>query len=248
MRTALLCLTYLAAIAVAEVLAAVVGPLWGVLFHFVILFLIITNSAVVGKYPSHRLLLALGLAPLIRILGLSLPLVEFSQIYWYLFISIPLAAGIFAVIRALNLTPREVGLTRGSILVQGLVALTGISFGLVEYFILKPEPLILSLGWQEILVPALILLVATGLVEELVFRGVMQRALERLLGSWGWVYVAVLFTVLQIGHPSAVHCLFVFLVALFFGGVVKKTGSILGVSLSHGLLNIGLYLIFPFVL
>ncbi|MDY6892434.1 MAG: CPBP family intramembrane glutamate endopeptidase, partial [Chloroflexota bacterium] len=170
MRTTPLCLTYLAAIAAAEALAAVVGPLWGVAFHFIILFLIISNSALVGKNPSYRLLLALGLAPLIRILGLSMPLLEFSQIYWYLFISIPLVAGIFTVIRALDLSPQEVGLTRGSILVQGLIALTGIIFGLVEYYILKPEPLILSLGWQELVVPALILLVATGFVEELAFR------------------------------------------------------------------------------
>jgi len=37
-------------------------------------------------------------------------------------------------------------------------------------------------------------------------------------------------------------------VALFFGYSVHKTGSILGVTLSHGLTNIGLFLVFPFLL
>ncbi|MEE8471240.1 MAG: CPBP family intramembrane glutamic endopeptidase [Dehalococcoidia bacterium] len=246
MRTARLALIYLAAITGAELVTALVDSFWGIILHFVILFLLILNGAIVGKHPSHRLFLALGLAPLIRILSLSMPLAEFSQIYWYLIISVPVLAGIFAVIRSLELHPADVGLTAAAMPLQGFVALTGIVFGIVEYFILRPEPLVEALRWQEILLPALILLVATGFVEELAFRGVMQRVSAKALGSWGWVFIAVLFTMLQIGHLSALHCLFVFPVALYYGWIVRRTGSILGVTLSHGLLNIGLYLIFPF--
>lgn len=247
MRAGRLCLVCLAAIAAAETVTALVGPPSGIVFYFAILFVLLLGSAVVGKHLSHRLFLAVGLVPLIRILSLSMPLAEFSQVYWYLIISVPMLVGIFGVITALNLQPGEVGLTVGAIRLQGVVALTGILFGLVEYFILRPEPLILALRWQEIIVPVLVLLVATGLVEELAFRGVMQRASGEVLGPWGWVFVAALFTLVQIGHLSALHCLFVLPVALFFGWMVKRTGSILGVSLSHGLLNVGLYLIFPFV-
>jgi len=125
--------------------------------------------------------------------------------------------------------------------------LAGIAFGLVEYLILKPDPLIAALRWQDVIVPALILVVATGFVEELAFRGVMQRSAQ-VLGSWGWICIAVVFSLLQIGHLSALHWLFVLLVALFFGWIVKRTGSILGVSLSHGLINVCLFLIFPFVI
>lgn len=247
MRTALVCLFYLAAIAGAELVTALVDPLWGIIFHFVILFLLALNAAMVGKYPSRRLFLALGLAPLIRILNLSMPLAEFPQIYWYLIISIPLLAGILAIVTTLKLRPREIGLTMGAIPLQVVVALAGIGLGLVDYLILEPEPLVSALRWQEIIAPALILLVATGFVEELAFRGVMQRASVQALGAWGWVYIAVLYSVLQIGHLSAIHCLFALVVALFFGFIVKRTGSLLGVSLSHGLINVGLYLIFPFV-
>jgi membrane protease YdiL (CAAX protease family) len=48
------------------------------------------------------------------------------------------------------------------------------------------------------------------------------------------------------GFLSWLDVIFVFLVALFFGGVVKKTGSLLGVTLSHGITNIMLFLIAPF--
>ena len=184
---------------------------------------------------------------MIRIVSLAMPLERCSEIYWYLLISVPVFAGILAIIRTLDLDPRDVGLRMGRIPVQGLVALTGIGFGVVEYLILEPEPLVSALRWQEIIVPALILLVATGFVEELAFRGVMQRSAQKIW-SWGWVYIAVLFAILQIGQLSALHCLFVFLVALFFGWTVQRTGSILGVSLSHGLTNVCLFLIWPFVL
>jgi membrane protease YdiL (CAAX protease family) len=246
MRTGFVCLVCLAAIAAAEVLTALESPLWGIVFHFVILFALILSSAAVGKHPSRGLFLSLGLAPLIRIVSLSMPLAEFSQIYWYLIVSVPLLAGVFAVVRALNLRPREIGLTAGAIPLQCLVALAGIAFGLGDYFILKPQPLVAVLGWQQSIASALILLVA-GFVEELAFRGVMQRASAQAAGAWGWLYVAVLYSVLQIGHLSATHCLFALLVALVFGWTVKRSGSILGVTLSHGLINVGLYLVFPFV-
>jgi membrane protease YdiL (CAAX protease family) len=236
------------AMAGAELIIALVNPAGGVICHFVLLISLILSSAVFGKRLSHRLFLSLALVPLIRILNFSAPVAQFSEIYWFLFVSIPLFAGILVIIRILNLQPREVALTAGTTPFQGLIALTGVGIGLVEYLILKPKPLVLALSWQEILAPALILLVATGFVEELAFRGVIQSCSVQVLGPWGWVYVAALYSVLQINYLSATQWAFVLLTALFFGWVVKRTGSILGVSLAHGLANIVLYLIFPFVL
>jgi len=247
MTTARLCLAYLVAIAVAELVTAFADPLPGIILYFILLLLLIVGGAVSGGSTSHRLLLALGLAPLMRILGLAMPLEEFSEIYWYLIVAVPLLVGSFAVVMALNLNPADIGLAGGAVRLQALVATAGILFGLVEYFILRPEPLIDALTWQEIAVPAIILLVATGLTEELVFRGVMQRASTEVLGSLGWVFVAAVFTLLQIGHGSVLHILFVFPIALLFGWTARRTGSIIGVSLSHGLTNVGLFLIFPFV-
>jgi hypothetical protein len=94
----------------------------------------------------------------------------------------------------------------------------------------------------------LILLIFTGLLEELIFRGLLQYAAIRVLRGWGVAYVAVLFAVLHLGYRSAYELLLVFAVALLYGFIALRTGSILGVSLSHGLTNISLYLIFPLLL
>ena len=103
-----------------------------------------------------------------------------------------------------------------------------------------------QLSAQEIWLPALIFFIFVGFGEELIFRGVLQRVAVDAFGRWGIVYVAFIFVVLHMGFLSWVDVIFVFAVALFFGRMVKKTGSLVGVTLSHGITNTVLYLIMPF--
>jgi hypothetical protein len=85
------------------------------------------------------------------------------------------------------------------------------------------------------------------LLEEMIFRGLLQRSAGDALRRMGVVYVALLFAVLHIGYQSLADFCFVLLVGLFFGWVVQRTRSLLGVTLSHGLTNITLFLIMPFL-
>ncbi len=74
----------------------------------------------------------------------------------------------------------------------------------------------------------------------------MQQAVTRALGNvWGIIYVSILFAVLHVGYQSLSDVLFVFGVALFFGLVKAHTGSIVGVTLAHGMTNILLFLTLP---
>ncbi len=82
-------------------------------------------------------------------------------------------------------------------------------------------------------------------------QGVREMLLQRTVvevfgGWWGIIYVSLLFAVLHMGFLSWIDVIFVFAVALFFGWVVKKAGSLFGVTLSHGITNILLYLVVPF--
>ncbi len=240
-------LIYLAAIAVAELVTVMGNTAGGMVCHAILLFSLILNSSMVSQSRNQKFYVALALAPLIRIISLAMPVEEIREIYQHLFISALLFLAVIVVIRILNLHRAVLSLSVDKLPVQFLVALTGIGFGIAEYYILEPEPLIDVLTWQEILVPALILLVAVGFVEELVFRGVIQHCSTEMVGRWGWVYAAVLFAVLHIGYESVAHWFFILGIGLFFGWVVKKTGSLLGVTLSHGLTNIGLFLVIPYL-
>jgi LysM repeat protein len=128
-----------------------------------------------------------------------------------------------------------------------LLALSGLGFGVAEYFILRPEPLIDELSWRSAALPALILLVGTGFNEEFVFRGVMQSACRQTFGKLSILYVAVVFAILHLGYKSVSDVVFVFVVGLLFGWLVARTRSLLGVTLSHGITNIALYLVVPFL-
>ena len=239
---------YLLAITGAELVTVYVQPIWGIICHIVILVVVIVRSAVSVRYPYRPLLLSLALVPLVRIISLSMPLANIPQLWWYPIIYGPLLVAAIVVMRVLDYKPVQVGLTFKRLPVQAAVALSGIGFGIVEYFILAPEPAIAELTWQAAWLPALIFILCTGFVEELIFRGVLQHSAQEVFGRWGIIYVSLLFAVLHIGFLSGIDVAFVFAVALFFGWVVQKTGSLLGVTLSHGITNIVLYLVAPFLL
>ena len=126
------------------------------------------------------------------------------------------------------------------------MGLSGILFGIGEHYILRPASLIAELTWQQAWLPALILLVTTGFVEEIIFRGVLQRAAVGVFGWWGIVYISLIFAILHIGFLSWLDVIAVFVIALFFGYVVKITGSLSGVTLAHGITNTMLFVVMPF--
>lgn len=241
---------YLLGIALAEWATSQINPNEGLIIYLIIMFTLIFHASFTTIPTYRKLYFSLSLAPMIRILTISIPLASLPQIYWYLIIAIPVLVVVFMAIRLLNFRPSEVGLSLQRIAIQVpiqvLVGLTGIGFGLVEYQILNPESIIPALTWESIWLPALIFLVTTGFTEELVFRGMIQRGSLEAMGSWGLVYTAAVFSALHISYLSWQQWGFAFLTGLFFGWIVKRTGSICGVSLSHGITNICLYLIIPF--
>jgi CAAX protease family protein len=240
-------LAYLAGIALAEMLVTYVEPRLGLLVHCLLLAALLFHSSRVESREERAFLVTLAFAPLIRILSLSMPLSLFPPIYWYLITSVPLFASALVAGRTLGYSWQELGLHLRGWPLQVVIGLSSLAFGAVEYLILRPAPLAPALEWAFIWQPALILLVCTGLLEEVIFRGLQQRAAGDELGRWGIVYVALVFAALHIGYRSLVDVLFVLGVGLFFAWVVQRTRSLLGVMLAHGGTNIMLFLVMPFL-
>jgi len=219
----------------------------GIVLYFIILFSLIISSILAKVKSERNFYIALGLAPIIRIVLLAVPgILVISQYLWYIIASIPVIAGIISLSRVINFSPDYIGLNLSKPFIQFLVTISGVGLAIVDYLILKPVAWNSTLTIQETLLPAIVLLIFTGLIEELSFRGVMQRA-SMAVTSYGWVFIAAVYGVLQIWQGSILHCVFCFGVSLFFGWIVKKTRSILGVSMAHGLINIGLFLVLPHI-
>jgi membrane protease YdiL (CAAX protease family) len=198
---------------------------------------------------SADLLKTLMILPLTRIFGFTLPLLLFRQTFWPLIISIPLLITVWVLARNLNLTLKDVGLVGGSVRSQLPVALFGIFLGFLEYVILRPNPIVEAPTVGNMLVPGIILVMFTGFTEELIFRGFLQTIATRCMGALqGVLYVSILFTLMHIAYGSAIEMLYVFCVALLYGIIFYRTKTLWGVMLSHGVANVVLLMIAPFVL
>lgn len=238
---------YWLAITGAELCTGLISVKAGLLMHIALLIFLLLHAAMAYRHSFGRLYLPLCLAPLIRILSLALPLDEVAMVYRYVFIGAPLFAGTLIVIRLLGLKWGELGLKPGAWMLTAALGMTGAPLGFIEYLILKPRPLIQAPAWPEIIVPALVLLIFTGFLEELIFRGVLYRVAVDVVGNrFGLFYSSFVFTSLHIIQLSWVDLLFVFIIAVFFAWMAGRSRSIAGVSLAHGVINIGLYLLWPF--
>jgi len=239
---------YMVLVALAEFVTNFVDPGCGLSLHAIVLVSLLALSALKhSENPISSLLLSLSLAPLIRIISLSLPLAYFPRYAWYLVAGAALLLATLALMRVQGVGFREVGGTFYKPLTQAAVGLTGVPFGAIEYYILRPEPLAAG-SFSELILLAIALIVFTGFAEEIVFRGVMQRSATEALG-WkaGVLGVNAIFAILHMGWFSALDMIFVFIIGLFFGFLTLKTGSIIGVSLSHGITNVVLFLAMPSV-
>jgi uncharacterized protein len=240
---------YLFSILLAEGITTLVDPQAGMILHGVVLFALLFHSAVERQKLPRRFLTLLALAPLIRILSLALPLAELGlpTIYWYMVVGLLLYVAAYFSGRVTGFGWRRMGWTWKHWPIQLVFGVLGFGLGFFEYLILRPSPIVRSLALGEIWIPALILLIFTGLLEEIIFRGMLQSASMQLLGKYGLVFIAVLFAILHLGYFSILDLLFVLSIGLFFGWVVWKFQWLLGVSVAHGFTNFSLYILFPVI-
>src|SRR5438094_215085 len=254
----------------AEVFIAIPGPASpvdrpfqpiGLSMHILLVFSLLFLSVFQQTKDATlaALLVAVSLASLVRVFSLAVPRFDFvaspemnllNTIPWLALVSIPLLVSVAAVAYVQRLGPRDLGLLVRPVRevpLQFPVAMTGIPLGRLEYAILRPAPWIPSdsLGW--LLGGAVVIFLATGLSEELIFRGILlRRAVEALGGRSGLLYVTAIFASLHIFFLSGFDLLFVFGVGLFYGFVALKTKNLWRVILSHSLGNVILYLVAPF--
>ncbi len=252
-RELLAFILYLMVIIVAEVVTSFYDPSYGLVFHSVLLMSLLSLSMLRSmRNPASNLFLSLSLTPLIRILSISLPLTFFPRFAWYIVASIPVFIAALTLMRIQGRRFRDVGILFKMPIVSGLVQvgimLTGVLFGVVEYVILRPEPIVMGLSIEGLIVLAVAIIFSTGFIEEFVFRGIIQyNAVETLGRGIGTIGIAIVFAAMHIGWLSVLDILFVFFIGLFFGYCTLKTGSIVGISISHGVANVTLFIVMPLV-
>lgn len=243
----LILIGYLGLLVLAELVTTYSNKEIGLMIHFSILFALLIQSSFTKSFTYATLLRSMMVLPIIRIIGLTMPLMNIPTLYLFPIIAIPLFASSIAFMKIQGMNRKRVGLIIGNLKVQIIIALTGPFLGFIEYNILHPLPLIHNFDITNLLFGIIVLTISTGLAEELLFRGIIQKNAEDVLGMGiGLLYTSLLFTSLHIGWNSITDLIFVFSVAIFYGYSFQKTRSILGITISHGLSNSVLFLVMPF--
>lgn len=121
----------------------------------------------------------------------------------------------------------------------------GVVIGVIEYFVLRPQPILGDAGFvQTLAYTVIVLAVMVGVVEEILFRGLLQGSLERIMPAWQAIGVAsVMFGLMHVGWMNPLEVLLAYGAGVVFGYMAIATESLVAPIIAHGFGNLCLYLI-----
>lgn len=217
--------------------------------HVFILMCLAGITAYVQKTRMYMPLQALMLLPLFRLVNISMPVFFRETLYLYLFIYSPLIIPVYLIAVQQKVSWRELGFIAGDIKVFIPVAIiVSLAIAEGEYYIIKPGPLIPDLSLLNLLKLAAVMIFFVGLVEELIFRSVLQTRLERFIGRFpGLLVTSILFGVMHSGYGTFYEMLFTSMAGLTLGYLFQRSRSLPLITLIHGMVNVFLFGIIPFM-
>lgn len=213
--------------------------LWG---HVVALLGCVLGPLVLNDEP---LLQAFALVSLFRLLNLGVPTFGLRSLYALgLVYALVFPAVALLVARTDAHTLRETPRTA----VLGTLPAVALGWGLaeVEYAVLRPEAMIAALTLTGVVTTVVVMVLAVGLVEELIYRGVIQPQMCDELGRVaGVVSTAFLYGITYAVYADQWMIGFGIVLGLVLGAVYDATESLALSTVVHGSLNVFLFAVIP---
>jgi membrane protease YdiL (CAAX protease family) len=233
-------------IVVAELLIFTDHVEAGIILHGTNLVALVLSSA----YVTDRAHQALMLLPLFRLINAAIPVFFELTLYSYALVYAPMFLPIYLIIKSRRFSRDETGMVfRGFWRFSPLAVIVGLLLGWGEYYVIRPEMLIPQVNLKNVLVLSLIMIFFVGVIEEFIFRSVLQTALVDWVGSKkGLVAASLLFGIMHSGYGLYSEMAFVSAAGLVFGLFFMKTKSLPLIALLHGVTNISLFLVVPMLL
>ncbi len=230
----------------AEILLFSGQRLGSIAVHSINLILIII---LIISRKRENIIQSLSLVSLLRIVNISLPIFFSFTIYWLASLYIILFIPMILIIKEQRLTKRYIGLTFKNIYLLPLSILLGIGFAFFEYIILVPNPMIPEPNFSNLFILSIIMIFFIGLCEELIFRSLLQQSIEEKSGPIiGLLIAGLIFGFMHSGYSNYSEILFAFLAGLVLGFSFQVTRSLPFVVIAHGVNNIVLFGVLPFII
>jgi LysM repeat protein/membrane protease YdiL (CAAX protease family) len=237
---------YLLTLALAELALAFWDPRLGIGLHL-LLVVVLTVHAAFGAAADRPLRVALLLVPLVRVTTLAVPVAPDRPIPWFAMTALPMLAGVLAACRVLSFAPSDLGIRARGLPMQLAIAGLGVPMGIAEYVAFE-HPATPWPGTAASVALAVAALLISGIVLELTFRGVLQRAATARLGAAGLLYASAAFAILHIPALTVASVPLGFVEGLVLGWMVATTRSIVGASVARGIANLVAVLVLPLLL
>ncbi len=198
---------------------------------------------------NDRLIQALSLVSMLRIINISMPVFFSFTIYWFASLYGIMFIPVALTIRNQNSGLRDLGITFPKVYLLPLAILLGIGLGVIEYNILFPGALIPSLTSGEIIKLSIVMFFFIGIVEELIFRSILQQRLEEKIGlTGGLIATSIIFGAMHSGYSNYYEVLFASLAGLAIGFGFQRTRSLPFAVIAHGVNNVILFGVLPFII
>ena len=243
------------AIVTGELLIFIGNGTAGMAVHVINLQMILISMFTPGEKADQvvldkQILQALLLVLELRIINMSMPFFFTMTLYWYPLVYSPLFISIYLILRNQDISLDEIGVTAKNLYFYFCLAIpVALGLALVEYHIIHPDPLIPNLGITNFITLTIIMIMFVALVEELVFRSILQTRLQQSMDNWNGLLVAsILFGVMHSGYGLVHEVAFMTVAGLIIGYAYQKTGSLPFVVMVHGMINILLFGLLPYTL
>lgn len=214
------------------------------LFGLSLSMLYIKNEGIQKTYQAFILL------PVLRLVNLSMPAFYEITIYSFVFIYGLLTIPVTIALTNQGFTREQLGITFKRMWIYiPLSIIMGFLLGVGEYLIIETNYLIPDLSIIPLLILILVMVFLVGLVEEIIFRSILQNRLEMFLGSRGGVIVtSILFGLMHSGYGNMIEIFYTFLMGFIIGYMFYKTRSLPLVTMIHGFINVFLFGVIPHLL
>jgi membrane protease YdiL (CAAX protease family) len=234
-------------IAIAELLIFFGRIEIAIYVHIAILFSLCVSNIFIKDPKIHKIYMPLMLLPVLRIVNLSMPVFSKMTLYTFVLYYTPLAIPVAAIVISQRNSLAEMGFTTKHLLTYMVLAVP-LSFliGLGEYLTIRPGYLIPDLSFENLLMLTFIMVFFVGLVEELIFRSILQSRLEQALSMpEALLITSFLFGLMHSGYGTYYEMLYTSFVGLVIGLIFYKTRSLPFIAVLHGLVNVFLFGILP---
>lgn len=190
------------------------------------------------------------LLPILRLVNLSMPAFYEVTLYLFVFIYGLLTIPVTIALTHQGFTREQLGVSfkRMGIYIP-LSIIMGFLLGTGEYLIIETNYLIPDISISSLLILTLVMVFLVGLIEEIIFRSILQNRLEAFLGSRGGLLItSILFGLMHSGYGNIVEIFYAFFVGFIIGYMFYRTRSLPLVAMIHGFINVFLFGVIPHLL